>query len=126
MTDTYEPFPQADAPRGEPISPTPPRASPDFASLSLHKVLLVAGIAIATILPNMVISNLIEEREQRQSGVRTEFTRNWGPEQTILGPVLVIPHQGERSRTYVRIAAAKLDLAATLSPQERRRGLFAA
>ena len=100
--------------------------TPDFTTLSLTKVLLVAGLAIATVVPNLLISNLIEEREQRQAGVRTEFTRNWGPEQTILGPVLVIPYQGERSRTYVRIAPAKLDLAATLSPQERRRGLFAA
>lgn len=124
MTDTHEPPPQADAPRSEPM---PPRAVPDFASLSLHKVLLVAGIAIATVLPNMVISNLIEEREQREAGVRADFTRSWGPEQTLLGPVLVIPYQaGERPRTYVRIAAAKLDLGATLSPQERRRGLFSA
>jgi inner membrane protein len=127
MTDTYEPFPQADAPQGETIPSTPPRAAADFTSLSLHKVALIAGLAIATIVPNILISNLVEEREQRQSGVRVEFTRNWGPEQIVLGPVLVIPYQaGERPRTYVRIAAAKLDLAAMLSPQERRRGLFSA
>jgi inner membrane protein len=127
MTDTDEPFPQADAPPGAPLPPTPPRAMPDLTSLSFHKIALIAGLAVATIMPNMLISNLVEEREQRQSGVRTEFTRNWGPEQTILGPVLVIPYQaGERSRTYVRIAAAKLDLTVELSPQQRRRGLFSA
>ena len=125
MTDTtQDPFA---APPDAMQPEAPPRAMPDFTSLSLHKVALIAGLAIATIVPNMLISNLVEEREQRQSGVRAEFTRNWGPEQTVLGPVLVIPYQaGERPRTYVRIAAAKLDLAATLNPQERRRGLFSA
>ena len=125
MTDTtQDPFA---APPDAMQPEAPPRAMPDFTSLSLHKVALVAGIAIATIVPNLLISNLVEEREERQSGVRAEFTRNWGPEQTVLGPVLVIPYQaGDRPRTYVRIAAAKLDLAATLNPQERRRGLFSA
>ncbi len=126
MTDTTtDPF--AAPPDAGPSPPQPPQAAADYTSLSFSKVALIAGLAIATILPNMFISNLIEEREARQSGVRQEFTRNWGPEQIILGPVLVIPYQaGERSRTYVRIAAAKLDLAANLTPQERRRGLFAA
>src|ERR1700754_3041072 len=111
MTDTYEPFPQSDAPRGETIPPAPPRAAPDFAPLSLHKVLLVAGIAIATILPNMVISNLIEEREQREAGVRQEFTRNWGPEQNLYSPTLVIPFQSGawQQRQYVKVAPALLD-----------------
>jgi len=127
MTDTtQDPFAtSSDAP--EPPPPTPPRPAPDYASLSLYNVLLVAGLAIATILPNMFISNLIEEREARETGVRTEFTRNWGPEQAVLGPVLVLPYQaGERPRIYVRVAAAKLDLAVALNPQERRRGLFSA
>ena len=75
----------------------------------------------------MLIANLVEEREQRQIWRAPGVHAQLGPEQTVLGPVLVIPYQaGERPRTYVRIAAAKLDLAATLNPQERRRGLFSA
>jgi inner membrane protein len=124
MTDTtIDPF--AAPPQAESVAP--PKAPPDYTSLSLHKIMLIAGLAVATVVPNLFISNLIEERETRQVGVKQEFTRNWGPEQTILGPVLVIPYQaGERSRTYVRIAAAKLDLTAELGPQQRRRGLFSA
>jgi inner membrane protein len=125
MTDTDQPFPQANGPRGNPIPAKPPRASPDFASLSLHKVLIVAGIAIATVLPNMVISSLIEEREQREAGVRADFTRNWGPEQNLYTPTLVIPYQvNERPRQYIKIASTRLDFAAYLTPQERKRGLF--
>ena len=67
MTDTtQDPF--AAPPDAQPEAL--PRAMPDFTSLSLHKVALIAGLAIAAIVPNMLISNLVEEREQRQSGVR--------------------------------------------------------
>ena len=124
MTDTpLDPFGPQRAPRPD------PQYLPqlDYTSLSLHKIALIAGLAIATILPNLFISNLIEERETRQAGVREEFKRNWGPEQSLYTPTLVIPYQaGERPRQYVKITPARLDLAAALSPQERRRGLFQA
>jgi inner membrane protein len=121
MTDTtQDPF----AAPGD-AAPPPPPARPDYTSLSLHKILLVAGLAITTILPNMFISNLIEERETRQEGVRAEFARNWGPEQSLYSPTLIIPYQtGDRPRQYVKVAPARLDLNATLNPQERKRGLF--
>ena len=57
--------------------------------------------------------------------MRQEFTRNWGPEQSLYSPMLVIPYQaGDRPRQYLKIAPARLDLAAELKPQERKRGLF--
>jgi inner membrane protein len=86
---------------------------------------LIAGLAVATILPNLFISNLIEERQQRQDGVLQEFTRTWGPEQSLYTPTLVIPYQaGDRVRQYVKIAPARLELNADLTPEERKRGLF--
>ena len=127
MTDTtHDPFgPQPEARQPEPERAPPP--APDYTSLSLYKIALIAGLAIGTILPNLFISNLIEERESRQAGVRQEFTRNWGPEQSLYSPTLVIPYQaGDRPRQYVKIAPARLDLVAALTPQERRRGLFQA
>jgi len=125
MTDTtHDPF----APQGKtahPVPPAPPRAPRDYTTLSLYKIALIAGLAIATVVPNMFISNLIEEREQRASGVRQEFRNNWGPGQSLLTPTLVVPYQvGERPRQYVKLAPARLDLAANLTPQVRRRGLF--
>ncbi len=123
MTDTTNepigPWPEVER------TPAPPPAPPDLTSLSFYKIALIAGIAVATVLPNLFISNLIEERETRQDGVRQEFTRNWGPEQSLYSPTLVIPYQaGDRPRQYVKIAPARLDLVTALSPQERKRGLF--
>jgi inner membrane protein len=100
-------------------------APPGYTSLSLYKMVLIAGLAVATILPNLFISNLIEERQQRQDGVIQELTRTWGPEQSLYTPTLVIPYQaGDRPRQYVKIAPTRLDLSADLAPEERKRGLF--
>lgn len=124
MTDTTnDPF----AAPPEPAQPAPPKAAADYMGLSPYKLVLVAGLAIATLLPNMFISNLIEEREGRQASVKQEIARNWGPEQNFYTPMLVIPHQfGDRVRQYIKIAPTRLDFAANLTPQERKRGLFQA
>ena len=129
MTDTStDPFaqppapPTGDAPR--PKAPTP--KAPRDGVLSLHKLMLIGGLALATVLPNLFISSLIDEREQRQSGVQQEFRRNWGPEQNVYSPILVVPYQSmpDRPRQYLKIATSRLDLAANLTPQARKRGLF--
>src|SRR5262249_42533662 len=115
------PPPDEPAATAEPPQPRAPNAS----LLPLYKIALIAGLAIACVLPSMLIGNVIDEREQRQSGVQEEIKRNWGPQQTVYSPTLIIPYQaGDRPRQYVKIAAAQLDLAADLAPQERKRGLF--
>jgi inner membrane protein len=117
--DPFGPPPEMPAPRH---TATP---APSYTSLSFYKMTLIAGLAVATILPNLFISNLIEERQQRQDGVLQEFTRTWGPEQSLYTPTLVIPYQaGDRPRQYVKIAPARLELNADLTPEERKRGLF--
>jgi inner membrane protein len=116
--------PSAAEPDHHPPLP-PPAAPPDLTSLSLYKIALIAGLAMASILPNLLIGGIIEEREQRQSSVREEIKRNWGPQQTAYSPTLIIPYQaGDRPRQYVKVAPARLDLAADLAPEERKRGLF--
>lgn len=125
MTDTTASDPFELPPESEP-SPAVPHFAPDDAALSLPKIAVIAALAAATILPNMLMSNLIEEREARQEGVRQEFTKSWGPEQSVYTPTLIIPYQtgGDRPRQYVKVTPARFDLVATIDPQERRRGLF--
>jgi inner membrane protein len=120
-TDPFGPPPETPEPEAHAAPPAPP----NYTSLSIYKMTLIAGLAVATILPNLFISNLIEERQQRQDGVLQELTRTWGPEQSLYTPTLVIPYQaGDRPRQYVKIAPTRLDLSADLAPEERKRGLF--
>jgi inner membrane protein len=124
-TTTGDPFGPQPEPPPLPASEAPQPSRTPSSMLPLYKMVLISGLAIASVLPNMLIGNVIEEREQRQSSVREEIKRNWGPQQTVYSPTLVIPYQvGDRPRQYVKIAAAQLDLAADLAPQERKRGLF--
>ena len=73
MSDTTASDPAAGDPFGTPAESAPPPMpppAPDYTTLSPYKIALIAGLAIATLLPNLFISSLIEERETRQSGVR--------------------------------------------------------
>jgi inner membrane protein len=90
------------------------------------KFVLIAGIALATLIPNYFVSGMIAERENRQDVVETEFTRNWGPQQHVYSPVLVVPYRTapERAREYLKIAPDRLEVVANLVPQQRKRGLF--
>src|SRR5581483_9023197 len=132
-----EPPPRADAaqqadpaqqaePAPPPLPPAEPSARSRESSLPpLYKIALILGLAVASVLPNMLIGNVIDEREQRQTSVRDEIKRNWGPQQSVYSPTLIIPYQaGDKPRQFVKIAAAQLDLAADLAPEQRRRGLF--
>ena len=51
--------------------------------MSPLKLVVIAGIALATLIPNYFVSGLIAERESRQDVVESEFTRNWGPQQEV-------------------------------------------
>jgi inner membrane protein len=94
--------------------------------LSPPKFVVIGGLALATLIPNYFISGLIAERESRQDLVQSEFTRNWGPEQQVYSPILVVPYQAapNRAREYLKLAPDRLDVTTKLIPQDRRRGLF--
>jgi len=104
-------------------APEPPKQG-DW--ISPPKFVIIASIALATLVPNYFVSGLIAERESRQDTVESEFTRNWGPQQQAFSPVLVVPYRAapERPREYLKIAPDRLDVAASLLPQQRKRGLF--
>jgi inner membrane protein len=119
MTDTSAVPPASETP--------PPPSVRQRKDMSLeHKIALIVCVAIATIIPSYLIWGLIEEREARQSTVQQEFTKNWGPQQYVYSPILVVPYQPAplNTRYYLKIAPSRLNLNATLMPQERRRGLF--
>lgn len=120
MTD-----PSIASPQAEPTSHAPEPAKGDE-WMSPLKLVLVGGIALATLIPNYFVSGLIAERESRQDVVESEFTRNWGPQQDVSSPVLVVPYRAapERPREYLKIAPDRLDVATNLVPQQRKRGLF--
>jgi inner membrane protein len=111
----------------QPHSPSPnhQRQVRDEA-FSPPKYIVIGALALATIIPSYLVSGLIAERESRQDAVQREFTQNWGPQQNLHTPILVLPYQAapDRAWQFLKIAPTHLDVVANILPQERRRGLF--
>ena len=83
---------EASAVSPENETPPPPVARRKDMSLE-HKIAMIVCVAIATIIPSYLIWGLIEERQSRQEAVQEEFTKTWGPQLGIVGPVLVVPYR---------------------------------
>jgi len=65
---------------------------PGFKIGPAFKLCLVAGLILVLLVPLLLVSQLIAEREQRADSVRHEVAGLWGEQQLINGPVLVVPY----------------------------------
>jgi len=122
------------------IAPPPPdppggRSLPGGRS-QIAKVVAVIAILVGLLLPQLMISDLINERESRRDTVQSEIGRAWAGPQTLIGPVLVLPWRAQvqqdpngaavYQRGSLTILPATLRAHADLMPETRRRGLFEA
>ena len=57
------------------------------------KMLWVLLLVFALLIPLAMIRSILNERAGRRDGVVTEINSSWGYDQTIVGPVLVIPYK---------------------------------
>jgi len=95
-------------------------------SIPAVKVLLIGFLLLLMLIPLDYVSGLIKEREARQAEVAAEFQRSWGPSQSVLGPVLVVPYwtTPDKPKRYLHLAPSQLKVSAHLAPELRKRGLF--
>ena len=119
-------------------SPPMPAPKPNRLRSPAAKVGMILGLLLVMLVPLYAVSGLVAERQQRQADTVSELGRGWGPEQTVTGPLLIIPYTWQdpaalrvastpRTVTgYVRIPASQLHVDANLQTQLRRRGLFRA
>lgn len=122
-----------------PPSPPPPlRASlpPIRVSITfkLFVIALLVGCLLLLTIPLFVVIN---EREDRREDVVREISSKWGLDQTVIGPILVVPFertvitkngQGEtisRVETdHLHFLPEVLDVNATVGTETRHRGIF--
>ena len=116
-----------------------PRAS-TFARLMrtpAAKIGMILCLLLLMQIPLAMVSGLIQEREARQGEALASFRQGWGPEQTIDGPLLMVPYTwrdpaaahldaSQRDHGWARLAPTRLQVDAKLQPETRRRGLFRA
>jgi inner membrane protein len=111
-----------------------------FTALKKSRVLqlVVIGVLVLVLkIPVFMISNLIRERQSREHQATMEVTSKWGNEQTMTGPVLVVPYKYhwqeivekdktiERTQTrYAVFLPEKLKAQGDMKTELRYRGIF--
>jgi inner membrane protein len=99
------------------------------------KLFFVGFLILLLLIPLLMVSNLVREREYRQNSVIEEIGESWGRQQTLAGPMLALPYrifwQDDKGVTREKINLAwflpdTLHIDARLEPETRRRGIFSA
>lgn len=115
-----------DTPASLAAKPASRRHLPRLFAAPASKLVLVGVVLLMMLLPLAYVSGLIDERQARETDMLGEFRSSWGPQQTLLGPMLVVPYhtEGSLSRRYLHIAPARLSATVQLRPETRKRGIF--
>ena len=74
---------------------TPPSrpARPQKQYATVVKMAVIAILVLLLMIPMVLISSVLSERLQRRDSAIRDITGTWGDEETIAGPVLVVPYR---------------------------------
>lgn len=81
-------------------------------------ILLVFAVLL---IPLGMIRGLVAEREARRREAVAEIAQAWGGPQTVLGPVLVVPHRVVRKEVVVPPPAPGMPASTVVTPVEKTR-----
>ncbi|HEX5064435.1 MAG TPA: inner membrane CreD family protein, partial [Kofleriaceae bacterium] len=94
--------------------------------LARHRRLVKLGgiivLAGALLIPLALLVPVVEERATLRDGVVAEIERDWGKQQTIIGPVVVVPLE----KGVAHVFPDELHAKTVLAPEQRSRGIYAA
>lgn len=102
----------------------------------LVRLVVIAALALLLLIPILMISGLVSERQQRNDAAMAEVSSKWGEAQSITGPALVVPYtyrwtdeSGARTVTHTEMRNAiilpdSLAIHGTMKSEILRRGIF--
>lgn len=99
------------------------------------RLLIIGLLILILMIPSVMISALISERESRKREAIAEITSKWAGIQTVGGPVITIPYevfikdeQGkmQSSIEYLQVLPDSLTVKGNIQPQTRYRGIYKA
>jgi inner membrane protein len=99
----------------------------------IPKMILIAILVLVLLVPLAMIGGLVSERSARRAAAEDEIVRQSGGEQTVAGPMLVVPFlerkTDDRGRVEETVRSViflprTLDVEGTLAPERRRRGIY--
>ena len=140
---TTPPTPTAASPSPVPAVPILERAA-GILRIPGVKLAMIGILLLVMLIPTGMVEGLIQERQARQNQVERQFAKSWGPPQSVIGPLLVIPYRvptivSDRTtrlsgvpqdaavvRGYVQVAPSRIRIAAEMQPETKKRGFFRA
>jgi inner membrane protein len=99
----------------------------------LIKGIMVWVLIMVMLIPAHFVSELVEERQTRQEQVVNEVSGKWAGDQTVTGPVLMLPYLEEvtlknNEKSIVTkmayILPDELKITSTIEPVEKKRSLY--
>ncbi len=98
------------------------------------KIGFILVLVLLLMIPNLLIQDLIRERQSLDFEVKREISANWGPSQNIIGPILSIPYTieveiDEKKKLVehtLRVVPEDVDMEVDLNTEERKKGIYKA
>lgn len=128
-------------PPSPPLPPSPPAAAREKGERSPGVKLVIAVlIAVALMVPLLMVYGLLWDRQQQAETAQASIGQGWGGQQTIGGPVIVIPYRSTETTTvqengrdvtrtsnfirnlYLSPQANKADV--VIKPEKRKKAIY--
>lgn len=99
----------------------------------LIKGFLVGFLILIMLIPSILVGELVRERQTRQQEVVNEVSGKWAGQQTLTGPVLMLPyieHGRKSDGTAIEtvktafILPDEMHISGNMQPTEKKRGLY--
>jgi inner membrane protein len=110
-----------------------PVESPTQSNRILVKGIITGALILIMLIPTIFITNLVQEREERQKQVVSEVSNKWAKPQTVTGPYLLLPYNetainGDgkyvNSQRYVVLLPENLNLIGDIAAEQRPRSIY--
>lgn len=117
----------------KPLGYTPYTSPQKSASRLLFKMLCVGGIFIALLIPLLLITNVVDERQSLAYDVEDEISQKWGGSQNVIAPILMVPYEPiqkpkdwneAEDLEYERVLPINIHAEAQLDAQVRKRSIY--
>ena len=92
------------------------------------KLLLIAGMCVGFLIPQLLLKNLVSERKSTESLAENEVFEKWAGPQTVIGPVIKIYYSEEKNNkkeTDAKIVLPEqLDVKGDVKTKHLKRGIY--
>lgn len=88
------------------------------------KGIFIIFLALILNVPLLFIRDTISDRKTRQDAAVQEVGTKWGGEQSVSGPVIILPYRFEKTVKYLFFIADRLSITGSTTPTERYRGIY--